>query len=141
MPSVCTVFVTFVQCFRVARAGNVPNLPVFVLVLVPLYSASLGQPGQCTSLPVFVLVLVPLVQCFAWSARAMYLFARVRTRTGTPCTCFARPAGQCAYLPVFVLVLCVNRCTVCTVLVLLVQHVPICSCSYSYWYPFVQCFA
>ena len=129
MPSVCTVFVTLVQCFRVARAGNVPNLPVFVLVLVPLvqcfawsaramypfarvrtrtgtpgtvlrlvspgnpicpcsysywyplYSASLGQPGQCTHLPVFVLVLVPLVQCFAWSARAMYLFARVRTRT------------------------------------------------------------
>ena len=123
VPSVCTVFVTLVQCFRVARAGNVPNLPVFVLVLVPL------------------------VQCFAWSARAMYPFARVRTRTGTSCTvlCLVSPGnvpicpcsypywyplysaslgqhGQCAYLPVFVLVLCVNRCTVCTVLVLLVQR-------------------
>ena len=27
----CTVFVTLVQRFRVARAGNVPNLPVFIL--------------------------------------------------------------------------------------------------------------
>ena len=97
----------------------------------PLYSASLGQPGQFIYLPVLVLVLVPLVQCFAWSARAMNLFARV---------------------------LCVNRCTVCTVLVSLVQcfawtaramyllargrtrtgvrtgNVPTCPCSYSYWY-------
>ena len=119
----CTVFVTLVQCFRVARAGNVPNFPVFVLVLVPL------------------------VQCFAWSARAMYLFVRVRTRTGTPCTVLRLVSpgnvpicpcsysywyplysaslgqhGQCAYLPVFVLVLCMKRSTVCTVLVLLVQR-------------------
>ena len=119
----CTVFVTLVQRFCVARAGNVPNLPVFVLVLVPL------------------------VQCFARSGRAMYLFARVRTRTGTPCTvlCLVSPGnvpicpcsysywyplysaslgqhGQCAYLPVFVLVLWVNRCTLCTVVVLLVQR-------------------
>ena len=39
-------------------------------------SASLGQHGQCTYLPVVVLVLVPLVQCFAWTARAMYLCTR-----------------------------------------------------------------
>ena len=83
----------------------------------PLYSASLGQPGQCTYLPVFVLVLVPLVQCFAWSARAMYVFARVRTRTVreslhsvycacTPCTAFPwASAANVPSLPVFVLVL------------------------------------
>ena len=119
----CTLFVTLVQRFRVARAGNVPNLPTFVLVLVPL------------------------VQCFACSAREMYLFARVRTRTVTPCTVLRLVSpgnvsicpcsysywyplysaslgqhGQCAYLPVFVLVLCVNCCTVCAVLVLLVQR-------------------
>ena len=141
----CTVFITLVQCFRVARAGNVPNLPVFVLVLVPL------------------------VQCFTWSARAMYPFARVRTRTGTPCTVLRLVSpgnvpicscsysywyplysaslgqhGQCAYLPVFVLVLCVNRCTVysacapCTVFPWAsAGNVPIFPCSYSYWYPSV----
>ena len=107
----------------------------------------LVSPGNVPICPVFVLVLVPLVQCFAWSARAMYLFVRVRTRTGTPCTVLRLVSpgnvpicpcsysywypwysaslgqpGQCTYLPVFVLVLGVNRCTVCTVLVLLVER-------------------
>ena len=123
----CTVFVTLLQCFHVARAGNVPICPC---------SYSYWYP----------------VQCFAWSARAMYLFFRVRTRTGTPCTVLrlvstgSVPICPCLFarvrtLPVFVLVLCVNRCTVCTVLVAFpwasAGNVPICPCSYSHWYPFV----
>ena len=60
---------------------------------------------------------------FAWPVRTMYLIC--------PCSysywyslysASLGQHGQCAYLPVFVLVLCVNRCTVCTVLVLLVQR-------------------
>ena len=97
----CTVFVTLVQCFRVAHADNVPNFPVFVLVLVPL------------------------VQCFAWPARAMCLFARVRTRT-------VRESLHSVYC----------ACTPCTAfLSASADNVPTCPCSYSYWYSFVQCFA
>ena len=108
-----------------------------VLVLVPLsYSASLGQPGQCITcpgsysywyplcsasiyLPVFMFVLclsrctvctvlVSLVQCFAWSVRAMYLLAHVRTCTGTSCA--VGQHGRCTHLPVSVLHLRVRVC-------------------------------
>ena len=58
------------------RTGNVPTCPCSYSYWYLLCSASLGQHGQCTYLPVFVLVLLPLVQCFAWTARAMYLCAR-----------------------------------------------------------------
>ena len=96
--------------------GNVPICPCSYSYWYPLNSVSLGQHGQCTYLPVFILVLcvnrctvctvlVPLVQCFARSARAMYLFARVRTRTGTLYSASLGQHGQCTYLPVFVLVL------------------------------------
>ena len=85
----------------------------------PLYSTSLGQPGQCTYLPGLVLVLVPLVQCFAWSARVMYLFARVHTRA-------VRESLHSVYC----------ACIPCTVLRMVSPgNVPICPCSYSYWYP------
>ena len=84
----------------------------------PLYSASLGQPGQCIYLPVLVLVLVPLVQCFAWSARAMNLFARFHI---------------CAVYESLHSVYC--ACIPCTVLRLVrTGNVPTCPCSYSYWY-------
>ena len=84
----------------------------------PLYSASFGQPGQCIYLPVLVLVLVPLVQCFAWSARAMNLFARVYTYD----MCESLYSVYCACIP-------------CTVLRLVrTGNVPTCPCSYSYWY-------
>ena len=84
----------------------------------PLYSASLGQPGQCIYLPVLVLVLVPLVQCFAWSARAMNPCARVHTCA----VCESLHSVYCA-------------CILCTVLRLVCTgNVPTCPCSYSYWY-------
>ena len=106
---------------RLVSPGNVPICPCSYSYWYPLYSASLGQPGQCTYLSVFVLVLVPLVQCFAWSARAMCLFARVRTRT-------VRESLHSVY--------CI--CTPCTAFPWAsAGNVPICPCSYSYWYPFV----
>ena len=84
-----------------------------------LCSASLGQHGQCTYLPVFMFVLcvsrctvctvlVFLVQCFAWSVRAMYLLARVRTCSGTSCA--VGQHGRCTYLPVSVMYLRVRAC-------------------------------
>ena len=83
----------------------------------PLYSASLGQPGQFIYLPVLVLVLVPLVQCFAWSVRAMNLFARVHTCA----VCESLHSVYCACIP-------------CTVLRLdSTGNVPTCPWSYSYW--------
>ena len=83
-----------------------------------LYSASLGQPGQFIYLPVLVLVLVPLVQCFAWSARAINLFARVHTCA----VCESLHSVYCACIP-------------CTVLRLVrTGNVSTCPCSYSYWY-------
>ena len=64
---------------RLVRTGNVPTCPCSHLYWYLLCSASLGQHGHCTYLPVSVVVLVPLVQCFAWTARAMYLCARACT--------------------------------------------------------------
>ena len=84
----------------------------------PLYSASLVQPGQCIYFPVLVLVLVLLVQCFAWSARAMNLFARVHTCT----VCESLHSVDCACIPLTVLRL------------VRTGYVPTCPCSYSYWY-------
>ena len=106
----CSLTCTLCTAFRMSTRANVPSLPyplrsslgyhgrcaylpVLVLVLVPLlYSASLGQPGQCIICPCSCVnrctvctVLVSLVQCFAWSARAMYLLAFVRTRTRISC--------------------------------------------------------
>ena len=150
MPSVCTVFVTLVQCFRVACAGNVSNFPVFILVLVPLVQCfawssramylfarvrtrtgtpctvlRLVSPGNVPTCPCSVLVLVSLVQCFAWSARAMCLFARVRTRT-------MRESLHSVYC----------ACTPCIAFPWASPgNLPICPSSYSYWYPFVQCCA
>ena len=46
---------------------------------------------------------VSLVKCFAWSVRAMYLLARVRTCTGTSCA--VGQHGRCIYLPVSVMYL------------------------------------
>ena len=84
----------------------------------PLYSASLVQPGQCIYFPVLVLVLVLLVQCFAWSTRAMNLFARVHTCT----VCESLHSVYCACIPLTVLRL------------VRTGYVPTCPCSYSYWY-------
>ena len=53
-------------------------------------------------------VLVSLVQCFAWSVRAIYLLARVRTYTGT--SCVIGQHGRCIYLPVSVMYLRVGAC-------------------------------
>ena len=104
---------------RLGSTGNVSICPCWYSHWYPLYSASLGQPGKCTYLPVLVLVLVPLVQCYAWSARAMYLFARVHTRA-------VRELLHSVYC----------ACIPCTVLRLVSPgNVPICPCSYSYWYP------
>ena len=55
-------------------------------------------------------VLISFVQCFAWSVRAMYLLARVRTCTGTSCA--VGQHGRCTYLPVSVLYLRVRACIV-----------------------------
>ena len=69
-------------------------------------------------LPRLVLVLVPLVQCFARSARAMYLLARVHVCV----VCESLHSVYCACIP-------------CTVLRLVrTGHVPTCPCSHLYWY-------
>ena len=61
------------------------------------------------------------VQCFAWSARAMYHLPGVVLVLVPLVQCFARSARAMYLLPVFMFVLCVSRCTVCTVVVSLVQ--------------------
>ena len=69
-------------------------------------------------LPGLVLVLVSLVQCFARSARAMYLLARVHVCV----VCESLHSVYCACIP-------------CTVLRLVrTGHVPTCPCSHLYWY-------
>ena len=53
----------------------------------------------------------------------MLVLLRILYCACTPCTVFWHGQhGQCSYLPAFVLVLCLYRCTVCTVLVPLVQY-------------------
>ena len=104
--TVCTLLVSLVQWFGMASSGNVPILPVFVLVLwlyhctvctlpVPLVQCSdMASTGNVPILPMFVLVLcvchctvctvpVPLVQWFGMAS-----------------------TGKVSTLPVFVLVLC-----------------------------------
>ena len=116
-----------------ASTGNVPILPVFVLVrwlyhftvytvLVPLVQCSgMANTANVPILPVFVLVpceyhctmctvRVPLVQWFSMGS-----------------------TGNVPIFPVFVLVLCVYHCTVCTVLVPLVH---VCVCVFSF-FPFI----
>ena len=101
------------------RPGQCTYLPVFALVLVPLVQCFALSARQCTYLPVFVLVLVSLVQCFAWSARAVCLFSRFRTST-------VRESLHSVYC----------ACTPCTAFPWAsTSNVPICPCSYSYWYP------
>ena len=90
---------------RLDSTGNVPTCPWSYSYWYLLCSASLGQHGQCTYLPVVVLVLVPLVQCFAWTARAMYLCARACILVQCSCSASLGQQGQCTYLPVVVLVL------------------------------------
>ena len=68
-------------------------------------------------------VLVSLLQCFAWSARVMYLLARVRTRTGTSCAVL-RLDSTAMYL----LARSRTRTGVRT------SNVPTCPCSCWYWY-------
>ena len=98
----------------VGQPGQCITCPGSYSYWYPLCSASLGQHGRCTYLTAFMFVLcvsrctvctvlVSLVQCFAWSVRAMYLLARVRTCTGTSCA-----VGQherCTSLPVSVMYL------------------------------------
>ena len=129
---ICSSTCTLCTAFRMSTRANAPTLVQFAWVAramyllarvgtragTPLYSASLGQPGQCIYLPVLVLVLVPLVQCFAWSARAMNLFARVHTCT----VCESLHSVYCACIPCIVLRL------------VRTGYVPTCPCSYSYWY-------
>ena len=152
---VCTVRVPLEQCFGVASTGDVPILPVLVLVLACIMA-------QC------VLCLYPLYSVLGWPARAMYL--------SCPCLypyCVCTIA-QCvlSLYPLYSVLACPTRavylscpclysyhCTVCTMLVPLVQcfsiaitgNVPIlpvfCPCLYSYHctvctvlVPLVQCF-
>ena len=68
-------------------------------------------------------MLVSLVQCFAWTARAMYLLARGRTRTGVRTGNV--PTCPCSYSYWYLL---------CSALLDSTGNVPTCPCSYSYWY-------
>ena len=99
---------------------------MLVLVLC-LYLCCACSIAQC------ILCLYPLYSVLAWPARAMYLLTRVCPRTVhvllhsvycacTPCTVFGIAiTGNVSILPVFILVLWLYHCTVCTVLVPLVQ--------------------
>ena len=114
VPSVCTVFVALVQCFRVARAGNVPILLVFLLALVPLvqwlaWSARamclLARVRTRTVRESLHSVYCSSTPCtaFPWASASNDLFARVRTRTGTPlCSVALGQHGHCTYMPVLV---------------------------------------
>ena len=132
-PTPCAVCLGSTAMYLLARVGTRAG--------TPLYSASLGQSGQCIYLPVLVLVLVPLVQCFAWSARAMNLFARVHTCA----VCESLHSVYCACIPCFawsarVMYLLARvrtrTGTSCAVLRLnSTGNVPTCPWSYSYWGP------
>ena len=103
---------------RLGSTGDVPTCPCWYSCWYPFVQCFACQRGQCIYLPVLVLVLVPVVQCFAWSARAMNLFARVFTCA----VCESLHSVYCAFIP-------------CTVLRLVrTGNVPTCPCSYSYWY-------
>ena len=141
--TVCTVLVPLVQCSGMASTGNVPSYP-------RLYSYCICTVAQC------VLCLYPLYSDSAWPARAIYPFLKKKCPClYSYCDCtvaqcvlrlyllysgLAWPARVMYILPVFALVLCVYYCTVCTVLVPLVQwfsmastgRVSIGPCLYSY---------
>ena len=92
-----------VLCFD--STDNIPTCPWSYSYWCLLCSASLGQHGQCTYFPVVILVLVPLVQCFAWTARAMYLCARACILVQCLYSASLGQHGQCIYLPVVLLIL------------------------------------
>ena len=126
------VLIPLCTVLRLVSPGNVYNCPCSYSYL--LYSNSLGQHGQWTYLPAFILmlcvnrctvctVLVSLIQCFAWTARAMYLLARGRTRTGVRTGNV--PTCPCLYSYWYLL---------CSTLLDSTGNVPTCPCSYSYWY-------
>ena len=71
--------VPFVQRF-VCQRGQM------CLVCLTPCAVRLGSTDDVPTCPCWYACWYPFVQCFAWSVRAMYLFARARTRTGTPCT-------------------------------------------------------
>ena len=70
--------VPFVQHF-VSQRGQMG------LVYPTPCTVCLGSTGVVPTCPCWHSCWYLFVQCFAWSARAMYLFARGRTRTGTSC--------------------------------------------------------
>ena len=90
---------TYIPCtaFRMSA-----RITCWYLVLVSLlYSASLGQPnaGKCAQFA------LPLAQ-FAWVSRVLNILARVGTRAGTFFVqCFAWSAQAMYHLPGLVLVL------------------------------------
>ena len=97
-PSACAArLVPFVQHF-VCQRGQ-------MCLLCPTPCAvRLGSTGNVPTCPCWYSCWYPFVQCFAWLARVMYLFARGRTRTGTPCTVLRlvstgnEPVCPCSYL-------------------------------------------
>ena len=94
------VLVSLYSVCAVLRTGNVPTCS---------WPYSYWCPHElCTYryLPVVVLVLVPLVQCFAWTARAMYLCAPACILV----QCFVM--GNPSY--VHILVFGLSRCTCST---------------------------
>ena len=94
------LFCTVLRSTRIT--GAVHTRPCWYLVMVPLlYSASLGQPnaGKCA------LFSLPLAQ-FAWVSRVLNILARVGTCAGTSFVqCFAWSAQAMYHLPGLVLVL------------------------------------
>ena len=102
----------------------------------------LGSTGDVPTCPCWYSYWYPFVQCFAWSAGEMYLFARARTRTGTRCTVLRWSArAMNLFARVFTCAVCESLHSVycvfipCTVLRLVrTGNVPTCPCSYSYWY-------
>ena len=95
----CVRAVVYIACVCVCvrqsacAARLVPFVQRFVcqrgqmcLVCPTPCAVRLGSTSDVPTCPCWYSCWYPFVQCFAWLARAMYLFARARTRTGTPCT-------------------------------------------------------
>ena len=115
--------------------ANVPSLPY------PLRS-SLEYHGRCTYSPVLVLVLVPLLYSAPLGQPGECMICLGSNSYWYPlCSASLGQHGQCTYLPVFMLVLWDSlhsvccACIPCTVLRLVrTGHVPTCPCSHLYWY-------
>ena len=97
-PSACAArLVPFLERF-VCQRGQM------CLVCPTPCAVCLGSTGDVPTCPCWYSCWYPFVQCFAWSGRAMYLFARARARTGTPCTVLRlvstgnEPIFPCSYL-------------------------------------------